>query len=138
MAVAAGQIRSEAFKTIYNLVNANKITASGTYPAFPQTRTVQYPLYTIETDSLDSRYKSFAGVTRGKTINMLIQCFSKSAEQLDQIADELENILESNRAVTMASGLNALTLTQSTVEHATINDELVHAYTFNANYKIDV
>ena len=54
---------------------------------------------------------------------------------IDQLTDEVENILESNTAVTSRSGLSALIFTRTSTLHPIINDELVHSVVCNANYK---
>ena len=96
MVVAAGSIFSESFKTIKHLIDDNRVILSGSYPAFPDKSPV-YPLCTIESRA-DHESKSFGCQNRGLTFNFEIICYSKSAKQLDEIANEIDYILTTNQS----------------------------------------
>lgn len=135
MAVVAGSVFGETYKTVYNLIKDNTTTASGTFPNVPQEQVIQYPLYTIIVGNTNPDFKSFGRVNKGKELNVLINCFSKSARQVDKLVDEAVNVLENNQEVTSKSGLAVPEINVSEFAQPEINDEVVHSKTINANYK---
>jgi GGDEF domain-containing protein len=136
--VSAGSIYSESWKTVRNLINENRTVLSGCYAAFPdfddQKTRINYPLCTVETALANNTDKSFGLKNRELTISFEISCFSKKAEQLDEIVNEVDYALTSNQTVTDGSGLKALNLTSNSTDHVVINNEKVHMKTLVATY----
>jgi len=133
MVVTAGSIYSETYKSVYNLVKRDATIASGTYSNFPRQQDVQYPLYTIEVNSDSRKSKSFGNKNEIKNINVTFGCFSKSKRQVDELADELENVISLGYNSLAQSGLAQAVFTRSGPTEPTINDELVHAVRCNLN-----
>lgn len=133
MVVTAGSVYSETFRSVYNMVKRDAAIASGTFSNFPRQQNVQYPLYTVETDTDARSFKSFADKNEGKKIDVIITCFSQSTRQVDELADELENIFKNGGDSLSKSGLAQPMFTRAGVTHPILNDELVHAVACNLN-----
>lgn len=131
---SAGNVYSNPFKTVFNLIKDNTTIASGTFAMFPQGNIVTYPLNTVESANTNPTFKSFGRQSRGLEFNFEISCFAESVEQTDELANEIDKIATQNQEVTNKSGLNFQEVNASAMEHPIINGKMVHTKLMNVNY----
>lgn len=122
--LSTGSIHNIAFNTIFNLVNTNKVIASGVFSQFPDRNPV-YPLHVIQL-SLGDGQKSFGNVSRSQRISFIISSFSQSGRQLDEISDELEQTISQNQSAVAKSGLASMLYSTEFPTQESINSKKIH------------
>lgn len=115
-----------AFKTVRNLINSNSVIASGVFSYFSQNNTI-YPCIIIESPEMNTFWKSFNNVSRGKKVEFVIMSMSDNLSQTDEMADDIERILLENKQVLSNSGLSTIMINHTNSEHPIINGKQIHA-----------
>lgn len=131
--LVTGSLFAGAFNSIRNLLDAQRVVASGVYSQFSQANS-SYPTLVVESANTDPFLKSFGRDTQGKRLNIEITCVSQSMKQLDEMADDVERILLQNQAALASSGLSQLVLNASNTLHQELNEKLTHSKVLNANF----
>src|SRR3990167_1332489 len=136
--ISTGSIFRDSWNNLYTVISEKVPTASGLYSAFPdpnQSNFPDYPIVIIRSAGLETTERSFGRVNRELTLNFLVECFSQSAAQIDELSDQIESALTKASTVNGLndSGLNSIVFSTAGEDHPIINNRKIHSKALNFN-----
>lgn len=137
--ITAGSEFTETWNCVHSLLD-DKLTVavSGVYSFFPDAVAKNfrgYPLIVIESPDPTHEGKVFNDAAKERILNLSISIHALAMRSIDEVADNVNYILDSNQASTQASGLKNYQLRAGPTDHDIINRKKVHNKTLEVFYE---
>ena len=138
MVVTGSDLRSNSFKTVFNLVDT-VFTLGSVYSAFPdevQGKTLTFPLAVIENADVDSTKDTWgtAGMINSE-VSFPITLYTRSRAVLDIGMDSMAQGIKDNLNSLTASGLQFIGFSDGGQGTDVYGKDRVHFKTLNAEFK---
>lgn len=124
--LSTGSFVGNAFTSVEKLIQTQGVIASGVFSFFNQNNAV-YPCIIVDSPEADTFWKSFGATSHGKKVEFTVQCYADNAKQADELADDVERIINGNRQALANSGLSLPEVNFTNMDHPIINGKQRHA-----------
>lgn len=137
--LTGSSLYSDSWNTVYNLLSGNLTDPSARnkkwiFSSFPDTEKSNFPdfpIITINPISSISDEESFGLGIVEHELSTTVTVFTRNAQQLDTLGDNIRNAFVTNRAVLMGSGLSTLRIDTGTIDTEFYGNDRIHLKEFN-------